>query len=138
MELIKHHEGLRLTAYPDPATGGDPWTIGYGHTRGVKQGDTCTWEQAESYLEDDLQLICYDCIEKYVDVELTQNQFDALCSWIFNLGCANFKNSTLLTLLNHGKYEEAARQFGRWNKANGTVMAGLTKRRESERDLFLA
>ena len=136
LKLICQFEGLRLEAYPDPATGGKPWTIGFGHTEGVKEGDTCTEEEAYDWLRED----CEDaehCIDDFVEVELNQNQFDALVSFIFNLGCGNFKNSTLLRLINSGQFNAAAQQFLRWNKAQGQVMAGLTARREMEAKLFL-
>ena len=134
--LITHFEGLRLEAYPDPATGGEPITIGCGHTGGVKLGDTCTEEEAGEWLKQDCAE-AEEAINDYVDVELTQNQTDALISLIYNIGSGNFRNSTLLKLLNAGSYDAAAQQFKRWNKAAGKVMAGLTRRREAEMALFL-
>lgn len=133
--LIKDHEGLRLDAYPDPGTGGKPFTIGYGHTRGVKLGDRITEAEAEQFLRDDLQWV-EACVNEAVTVPLSQNQFDALCSFVFNVGGPAFRQSTMLRLLNVGNYHDAARQFDRWNKAGGCVMVGLTKRRKAERLLF--
>lgn len=139
LELIKAHEGLRLTAYPDPGSGGDPWTIGYGSTKGVTPGMTITQEQAEQRLRDDLDF-AEQCVCRMVhdDVTLTDNQFAALVSFVFNVGCGNFQKSTLLQMVNAGRFDEAAAQFLRWNKAAGKVMAGLTKRRADEAELFLA
>lgn len=135
IDLIKQFEGLELEAYPDPGTGGEPWTIGYGHTGGVKPGDTVTEDEAEELLRQDLEKF-EDCVNAYVFAPITQNQFDALVSFAFNVGCGALKSSTLLRLLNNGDTEAAAAQFGRWNKAAGRVLAGLTRRRGAERDLF--
>ncbi|PHM51522.1 lysozyme [Xenorhabdus sp. KK7.4] len=136
LECIKQYEGLKLKAYPDPATGGTPWTIGYGHTKDVKPGQVITEQQADAFLHDDLQPI-YITLESAVKVPLSQGQFDALCSLIFNCGAGNFVRSTLLKKLNAGGYQDAADEFQRWNKAAGKVMNGLTKRRASERQMFL-
>jgi len=135
MGLIKLHEGLRLEAYPDPATLSVPWTIGYGHTKDVKPGDCITYDQADEFLLQDISWV-EDCINDAVDVELTQNQFDSLCSFVFNLGCKAFMSSTLLKLINQGNFAAAQQQFARWNKAGGKVMSGLTRRRKDEADRF--
>lgn len=132
LEFIKQSEGCRLVAYHDSV--GVP-TIGYGHTNGVKMGDTCTPEQAEAWLLLDLAS-AYSDIQDYVDVPLTQGQFDALCSFVFNLGGSALRNSTLLKLLNAGDYEGAEKQFGRWCHAGNQVLAGLVKRRAGEAEMF--
>jgi lysozyme len=137
IEKIKGYEGLSLTAYPDPGTGGRPWTIGHGHTLGVQKGDVITREQAEKFLHEDLAPV-YLTIESNVKVPLTQGQFDALCSFIFNVGSGNFVKSTLLKKLNAGDTAGAAAEFVRWNRAGGKVLTGLTRRREAERELFLS
>lgn len=137
IELIKTSEGSKLTAYPDPGTGGKPWTIGYGHTHNVVKGDVITQAQAEQFLRDDLQPI-YITIETCVKAPLNQNQFDALCSFIFNVGGGSFAKSTLLKKLNAGDKKGAAQEFLRWNKAAGKVLPGLLKRRSAECQLFLA
>lgn len=136
--LIKEFEGLETTAYPDPGNPatGEPWTIGYGHTRGVQKGDTCTEEQATEWLREDLRA-SEGAVKHLVDVMLTQNQFDALVSFVFNCGGAAFGNSTLLRLLNQWNYEGAADQFKRWNRGASGVLPGLVRRRAAERDLFL-
>ena len=86
-----------------------------------------------THVQDNIQGFIYSLVK----VDLTQNEFDALVSLIYNIGSGNFKSSTLLRILNQKKYDAAANQFLRWNKAGGRVLAGLTKRREHERELFL-
>jgi lysozyme len=135
LAFIRDHEGLRLTAYPDPGTGGEPWTIGVGHTGGVSPGDTCTLDDAMQWLREDVGT-AEGAIARLVKVSLTQNQFDALVSFIFNLGANAFAGSTLLKLLNAGDYDGAEAQFERWSRAGGHEMAGLLKRRHAEAALF--
>lgn len=137
LKFIGNHEGLRLTAYPDPATGAAPWTVGYGHTGPeVVPGYTVTPEKALEDLQSDSDWAAR-AVTQEVMVSLSQNQFDALCSLIFNIGMRNFQHSTLLRLLNQGQYEQAAQQFLVWNKAAGKVMPGLVARRADEKALFL-
>ena len=133
VSLIKAFEGLRLKAYQDSV---GVWTIGYGATRGVSAAMSITAEQAERMLQNDLGRFEPD-LDRLVQVPLSQNQWDALMSFVYNLGAANLGSSTLLKLLNSGDYAGAAEQFPRWNKAGGQVLAGLTKRRAAERQLFL-
>ena len=132
IELIKQFEGCRLKAYKD-AVG--VWTIGYGHTVDVKEGIEISQHQADVILQVDLYEY-EDYINKYVQVSLTQNQFDALVSWVYNLGAGNLQSSTMLRVLNEGKYSEVPSQMKRWNKAGGKVLQGLVRRREAEADLF--
>lgn len=135
--LIREFEGCRLEAYPDPATGGEPFTIGVGHTGSdVYPGLMITEEQADELLRRDLARF-ERCVDGLVD-HITQNQFDACVSLAFNIGCANFRTSTLCRKLREGDDIGAAQEFLRWNKANGRVMAGLTRRRQAEMNLFLA
>jgi len=131
--LIKKFEGCELNAYQCSA---DVWTIGYGHTRGVSEGDTCTKDDAETILIDDL-VEFEGYVNDLVDTELTQNQFDALVAWTFNLGPTNLKSSTLLTRLNSGDLDDVPHQIKRWNKAGGKVLDGLVRRREAEALLWL-
>ena len=131
--LIKKFEGRELGAYQCSA---DVWTIGYGHTRGVSEGDTCTKDDAEKILIDDL-VEFEGYVNDLVDTELTQNQFDALVAWTFNLGPTNLKSSTLLTRLNSGDLDDVPHQIKRWNKAGGKVLDGLVRRREAEALLWL-
>ena len=131
-DILKYFEGCRLEAYQDSV---GVWTIGYGHTKGVYDGMTITQEEAEQMLLTELEE--YEgYIENMVAVPLTQNQFDALVVWVYNLGPTNFKNSTLLKELNSGNYYAASNELLRWNKAGGKVLAGLVKRREAEAQLF--
>ena len=132
LAFIKRMEGCSLTAYLDSVK---VPTIAVGHTRGVKLGDTCTEEQADQYLLDDLESV-YNDIEALVEVPLTQGQFDALCSFVFNLGGPALRSSTLLKLLNAGDYEAARKQLPRWDKAGKVQLAGLTKRRAAEAAMF--
>lgn len=134
-ELICDFEGLRLNSYPDPGTGGEPFTVGYGHTKGVKPGMKITVAQALEFLRQDVAEF-ENAIAFLVKVPLNQNQFDALICFTFNVGIGAVKSSTLLKKLNQKDYTEAASQFLRWNKAGGKVMPGLTRRREAEKKLF--
>lgn len=136
---IKRHELLRLKAYLCPA--GVP-TIGWGSTKGVAMGMTITEQQADARLVQDLAT-AESAIHKHVKVPLTQNQFDALASFVFNVGVKNFQGSTLLKKLNEGKYAAAAEQFQFWRNARDPktgklgVLPGLVKRRAEEREVFL-
>jgi len=137
LHLTESFEGVRLSAYPDPGTGGDPWTIGYGHTGlEVHSGMTITQEQAELYLAEDVKRAETDVNAK-LTVEVTQDEFDALVDFAFNCGCGNLNNSTLLKKLNAGDFEGAAQEFLKWDMAAGHHMAGLLKRRQAEELLFL-
>ena len=132
LNLIKHFEGCELQAYKCPA---GVWTIGYGHIKGVSEGMTITQDEAEQMLIDEMAE--YEgYVNKLVTVELNQNQFDAMVSWVYNLGGGNLSASTLLKVLNAGDYDGVPAQMMRWNKAGGKVLEGLTKRRQAEADLF--
>lgn len=133
LNLIKSFEGLRLSAYQDIV---GVWTIGYGHTGSDFSADT-TWteEQCELALARDLHRF-EDCVGTLVNVDLTQNQFDALVSFCYNLGCQSLKISTLLKLLNQGDVTGAALEFTKWDVAGGHVVQGLLNRRLAEQSLF--
>lgn len=137
-EFIKRHEQLRLTAYLCPA--GVP-TIGWGSTKGVAMGMTITQEQAQARFDSDLAA-AESAVEKLVDVPLTQGQFDALVSFVFNVGAANLAKSTLLRLLNDGRPAAASAQFPLWCHArdpkSGKLVSlpGLVKRRADEKAMF--
>lgn len=140
--LIKEFESLELSAYPDPGTGGEPYTIGWGTTvypsgDEVMLGDTITKEEAEEYLMQDLRRFEI-AVDANVQAPLNQNQFDALVSFVYNVGEANFESSTLLRRLNEKKYEAAAEQFTRWVYAGGRKLKGLIRRRQAEKELFMA
>lgn len=132
LALIKEYEGCRLEAYQDSV---GIWTIGYGHTSGVQAGDKCTQDEADAWLLEDVKH-AETCVNGAVTVPLTQNEFDALVSFVFNLGCKQFRSSTLLRKLLDSDYDGAAAELKRWNKAGGQVLAGLTKRRAAEEKLF--
>jgi len=132
LEMIKHFEGLELNAYQCAA---GVWTIGYGHTKDVQQGMVISENTANEMLVEELNE--YESyITGLVTVELNQNQFDAMVSWVYNLGVGNLKASTLLKVLNAGDYAGVPAQMMRWNKAGGKVLEGLTRRRQAEADLF--
>lgn len=128
IDLIKKFEGCRLTAYKCPA---GVWTIGYGHTEGVSEGQRISQEQAEKYLVEDL--VKYEkYVEIYVDLELNQNQFDALVSFTYNCGAGNLKK-----LVKYRNHEQIANALLLYNKASGKVLNGLVRRRAEEQELFL-
>jgi len=131
-DLIKLFEGCRLKAYDD---GVGVWTIGYGHTVGVKPGDEITQEQADEWFSEESEQFS-NKVQVLVLVEVNQNQFDALVSLAYNIGVGALSRSTLLRKLNAGDYQGAAEQFDVWNRGGGKVMLGLVRRREQERKLF--
>lgn len=133
-DLIKSFEKFEPTAYPD--SGGVP-TIAWGHTRGVRLGDTCTMDQGEVWFHQDSQVAVTGC-NQTVSVPLNQNQFDALVSFTFNLGVGSEAHSTLLKDINSEEFAAAADQFLEWDHIDGVVSPGLTRRRHAERDLFLS
>lgn len=140
-DMLHKFEGYRAIAYPDPGTGGDPWTIGYGSTRypdgsPVEPGDTVTLAYAAEIFAHDLDKFTRSVLQA-VEVPLTQNQLDALVSLTYNIGKNAFRRSTLLKTLNRGDYQGAADQFLVWRMAGGRVMDGLVNRRKAERKLFL-
>ena len=136
LHLTEQFEGCNLTAYPDPATGGDPWTIGYGHTGSdVHPNMTITQQQAEELLMKDVQKAS-QAVNSKVHTDITQDEFDALVDFVFNVGAGNFAGSTLLKKINEGDMEGAAHEFEKWDMAAGKHMAGLLKRRQAEENLF--
>lgn len=132
LEIIKQCESLRLEAYLCPA--GIP-TIGYGHTKGVRLGQKITVEQANQLLADDY-LEAEDGVTHAVHVPLTQNQLEALTSFVFNLGIGNLKSSTLLKKINASDFSGAANEFDKWVFSKGVKLNGLVKRRALEKQLF--
>ena len=133
IEFIKGFEGFSATAYRCSA---GVLTIGYGTTEYVDLGDTVTEEQACELLRKDVQEAA-DAVDDLVDVELTQGQYDALTSLIYNIGREAFRNSTLLKMLNQGRaIKDISPQFDRWNKAGGNIQPGLIRRRTAERKMF--
>lgn len=134
IELIKSFEGIKTKAYLCPA---GVWTIGYGHTKNVQKNDTCTMAQAIAFLKEDLRV--FECaIDDLVKVELNQNQFDALISFVYNVGAGAFKDSTMRKFINAGHFPLAAGQFDRWVYAKNVKLEGLVRRRAAEKKLFLS
>lgn len=134
--VLKYFENCSLSAYPDPATGGAPWTIGWGHT-GPEVINGLVWTQAKADAELLTDLASRELtVSCAVTKTLTQGQFDALVDFVYNLGSGNFEGSTLLRLINAGDMDGAMAQFGRWNRAAGRPMRGLTRRRAADAALF--
>ncbi|MBO9580339.1 MAG: lysozyme [Sphingobium sp.] len=135
IDLIKRCEGLRLSAYPDPGTGGAPWTIGYGHTGPeVRKGLTITQAQADTFLVADIQR--FEADVRALCPITTQGQFDALVSFAYNVGQSALSGSTMRKKHVAGNYAGAAAEFDRWVYAGGRTMAGLVARRAEERALY--
>ena len=134
-DLLKSYEKFRPTAYLP--TKKDKWTIGWGHTAGVKEGDTCTVAQAETWLHDDMAT-AVSAIHAHCTADLTQAQFDALVSLVFNIGAGAFEESTLLRKLNDKDYGGAAVEFPKWDRQAGVELDGLERRRLAEQKRFLA
>lgn len=136
-DLIKSFEGLELRVYPDPATGGAPYTAGYGHTGSdVKPGMKVTQAIADAWFDKDVQKF-EGGVSALLTVPTTQAQFDAMVSLVYNIGLGNFRSSTLLKKHNAKCWSCAAGQFLVWNRAAGKVMDGLTRRRNAERAMYL-
>ena len=132
LELIKHFEGCETTAYQDSV---GVWTIGYGHTKGVEEGQTCSIEDTETMLADEMDE--YEgYINNMVKVDFEQHEFDALVAWVYNLGPTNLGESTMLKVLNGGQFARVPDQKKRWNRAGGQVLAGLVRRRTAEALMF--
>ena len=128
LQLTEQFEGLRLGAYQDQV---GRWTIGYGHTAGVKPGDICTQADAEAMLAADVAW-AVAIVNHTVKIQLTQGQFDALVDFTFNLGSGNFTHSSLLSLVNQRRFVDAANEFDKWSHAGGQIVAGLLRRRQAE------
>lgn len=131
--LIKQFEGFKNVAYRDVV---GVWTIGYGFTAGVKEGDKITKAQAESRLQSELKKY-EDAVQKACVATLNQHQFDALVSFAWNVGVSGMAKSSVVKAHNRGDTNAAARAFGLWNKAGGKVWPGLTRRRAAEAALYL-
>lgn len=137
IDLIKEFEGCKLNAYPDPASGGAPWTIGFGTTgSGISEGTTWTQEQADDALESRVESIA-NFVNRQLMVKATNNQVCAMTCLAYNIGIGNFAHSSLLKAFNLSDFYTAANDFLQWNHAGGIVMEGLTRRRQAERTLFL-
>lgn len=136
LALIKEHEGYRDTAYRCP-TG--EWTIGFGHTSGVKEGQRCTPMDAGRWLKEDIAAAEREVSFQTQGVPLRQCQYDALVSFVFNLGAGNFRKSTLLKKVRANPDSPSIRdEFGKWIYGGGRVLPGLVARREAEADLYFS
>ncbi|MGX8943229.1 lysozyme [Symbiopectobacterium sp. Eva_TO] len=133
---IKAFEGIKLNAYHCSA---EKWTVGYGHTTGAKAEGVITPAQADTFLRDDIDAVVEE-LNALITVPVSQNQFDALCSLVFNIGIGAFGTSTLLKKLNEGDYSGAAAEFPKWChvtvKGKKLPLPGLIKRRQEEKALF--
>jgi lysozyme len=132
VDLTKRFEGCQLKSYRDSV---GVLTIAYGHTSGVTEGMICTQEQADVWLQQDTQWAT-DVVNHLVTFQLTQNEFDALCDFVYNVGSGNFASSTMLKLINAGNLEAAADEFCKWDHAGGIEVAGLLRRRQDEQREF--
>lgn len=139
VKLVQNFEGLKLEAYLCPA---GVWTIGYGHTKGVKKDDKISQAEADKLLSQDLSQ-CGEQVEKCVRVPLHDNQFAALASFVFNAGIGSLTSSTLLRRLNNGDYDCVPSELAKWVKAinpktgKKVALPGLVKRRAAEGQLWL-
>lgn len=144
LETVGHYyEQVRNEAYPDPATGGDPWTCGIGCTGVDSEGNRIVqgtyWDDAK-VLREYAHRVNSEFgpgVDAAVTVELTQKEYDMLVDFAFNVGLGNFRGSTLLRKLNEGDKQGAADEFPKWNKGGGKVMKGLQRRRYTNRAVFL-
>ena len=140
LNLIKQFEGLSLKPYLDAV---NIPTIGFGNTfyenmtKVTMQDVEITEERADSLFNFLVTTKFVSVVNRLVIVDLTQNQFDALVSFVYNIGSGNFEKSTLLKKVNQSDFIGASLEFEKWNKANGKILNGLTKRRLSEKELFL-
>lgn len=136
IDLIKSFEGLRLKAYQDSV---GVWTIGFGQTGpDIKEGLTITPQTAEDMLHDALRSFEEGVSKSLGGAPTTDNQFAAMVSLAYNIGVGAFKSSSVLRYHRDSNSGRAAASFKLWNKAGGKVLAGLTRRREAERDLYLS
>lgn len=133
LELIKQYEGCKLFAYRDSV---GVATIGYGHTKGVRMGQAITQKQADEFLRDDIVVV--EKTLNQLGINFKQNQFDALCSWAFNLGCGNLTHSTMCkNIMTGASDEDVTDQLVKWCNAGGKPLLGLMKRRVAEANVFL-
>jgi lysozyme len=143
-KLIQNFEGCAkkrpdgsFEAYPDPGTGGDPWTIGWGSTGpSIRKGTVWTQKQCDDRFDEHVGEFAGKVAALLKGVPTTQHQFDAMVSFAYNVGVANLRSSTLLKKHKAGDYAGAAAEFARWNKAAGNVLPGLTRRRNAEAQLY--
>lgn len=144
IKLVQQFEGCAkkqangtFAAYPDPGSGGDPWTIGWGSTGpDIKKGVIWTQKQCDDRFTEHLDEFGEKVAKVLGTAKTSQNQFDAMVSFAYNVGVGNLSSSTLLKKHKAGDFKGAAAEFAKWNKAAGKVMAGLTRRRAAESKLY--
>lgn len=136
LKLVREFEGCKLVAYPDPGSAdGKPWTIGWGATGpGISKGVTWTQEQADARHEADMMKYAREVAMAIGEAPTSQLQFDALVSFHYNTGAIG--RATLTRLHRAGLFGQAAAEFAKWNKNDGKVMPGLTRRRAAEAELY--
>jgi len=140
--MLKRFEGFSGNPYPDPVSGGEPWAIGYGSTRDLLgrpvSADTpsITELQASQLAMLDM-LTAFKAVESAIKVPLTQHEQAAIEDFIYNVGAGNFRDSTLLRLINQNQLPLAAKQFELWDHADGKVISGLLRRRLVEEQTFI-
>lgn len=138
IDLVRHFEGCKLDAYPDPATGGHPYTIGFGSTgHDIGPGLVWTQQQADERLQQDLDSVCTE-VSKLLKATISDNAFSALVCFAYNVGIHNLAGSSLINLVNAGNSKWASLEFEKWDHAGGKVMQGLLNRRLAEKALFLS
>lgn len=133
-DIVKRFEGCKLQAYKCPA---GVWTIGWGSTGpDVSEGSKWTQQQADARLEADLDKFMAGVLRYSPVLNDHPNRLAAVTSFAYNLGLGNYQKSTLRKHIDANKWDDAAKEFPKWNRAGGKVLAGLTRRREAEQDLF--
>jgi GH24 family phage-related lysozyme (muramidase) len=138
LAILRGAEGCRLTAYPDPGSGGAPWTIGWGATGpDIRAGMVWTQAQADARLAQDLDQLAVKMTQACGCAPTTDNQFGAMCSLAYNIGFGNFLGSSVLRFHHAGEHQDAAAAFGAWDKGGGRVLPGLVRRRAAEAALYL-
>ena len=135
--LVAGFEGVRLNAYPDPATKGPPWTVCFGHTEGVKPGDSFTMAECKALLVKDLEVYARGIENCVTGLPMPDTRYAALVSFAYNVGVSAACKSSVVRLINQNRIREGCNALLKWNRAAGVVFPGLTKRRERERQYCL-
>ncbi len=139
LAILRGAESCRLVAYPDPGSGGEPWTIGWGATgRDIHAGMVWTQAQADARLAQDLGHLNGQMTQACGCAFTSGNQFGAMCSLAYNIGIGNFLGSSVLRFHHAGEHHKAGAAFGAWNRGGGRVLPGLVRRRAAEAALYLA
>ncbi len=138
LAILRGAECCRLVAYPDPGSGAEPWTIGWGHTGPeVRRGLVWTQAQCDAQLQQDVAEHADQVARAIGATPTTDNQFGAMVSLAYNIGIGNFRSSSVLRFHLQGLHHDAAAAFGAWNKGGGRVLPGLVRRRAAEAALYI-